>query len=280
MGITVIATLDIGGTKLSSALFDGTNLLERQQIPTPPDRSPEHLLNTCLELLRPHLPHAQALRVAATGFVRQNGIVRAVGNDILHGWSNGVNVAGWLENATQLETKVLNDADAAAWGEFKLGAGRGCQHFAFVTVSTGIGGGLVLNSQLYTTPHGLHAEFGNILTDSGTPLEHLASGTALDLAAREHGWTDAREVVARAGKTEELAVILLEDSALRVARLLGNLRVLLGIEKVAVGGGLGLASGYLERLQADVQKFGAPWSGLEVVRAELGADAGLIGAAL
>jgi N-acylmannosamine kinase len=276
----MILSLDIGGTKLSSALFDGTNLLERRQIPTPPDRSPDHLLNTCLELLRPHLPHAQALRVAATGFVSQNGIVRAVGNDILHGWSNGVNVAGWLENATQLETKVLNDADAAAWGEFKLGAGRGCQHFAFVTVSTGIGGGLVLNSQLYTTPHGLHTEFGNVLTDSSTPLELLASGTALDRAAREHGWADAREVVDRAAKTEELATILLENSALRVARMLANVRVLLGIEKVAVGGGLGLASGYLERVQVDVRRFGAPWDELEVVRAELGVDAGLIGAGL
>jgi N-acylmannosamine kinase len=275
----VILCLDIGGTKLSSALFDGTHLQQRQQIPTPTDRSPEHLLNTCLELLRPHITQAHALRVAATGFVA-NGIVRAVGNDILHGWDDGVNVAAWLENATQLETKVLNDADAAAWGEFKRGAGRDCQHFAFVTVSTGIGGGLVLNSQLYTTPHGLHAEFGNLLTDTGTPLEHLASGTALDRAAREHGWADAREVVARAAKTEELAMILLEDSALRVARMLGNLRVLLGIEKVAVGGGLGLASGYVERVQADVQKFGAPWDGLEVVRAELGANAGLIGAAL
>jgi N-acylmannosamine kinase len=279
MGRLVILTLDIGGTKLASALFDGTHLLERQQIATPSDRSPEHLLNTCLELLRPHLSHASVLRVAATGFVA-NGVVRAVGNDILHGWDDGVNVAGWLENTTGLQTKVLNDADAAAWGEFKLGAGRGCQHFAFITVSTGIGGGLVLNSQLYTTPHGLHAEFGNILTDSGTPLEHLASGTALDALAKDHGWSGAREVVARATNGEELATILLEDSALRVARLLANLRVLLGIEKVAVGGGLGLASGYVERMQADLQKFGAPWSGLEVVRAELGVNAGLIGAAL
>jgi N-acylmannosamine kinase len=279
MGSLVILTLDIGGTKLSSGLFDGTHLLERRQMPTPPDRSPEHLLNTCLELLRPHLSRASALRVAATGFVA-NGVVRAIGNEILHGWDAGVNVAGWLENATKLQTKVLNDADAAAWGEFKLGAGRGCQHFAFVTVSTAIGGGLVLNSQLYTTPHGLHAEFGNTLTDSGTPLEHLASGTTLDRLARDHGWSGAREVVRQAANGEELATILLEDSALRVARLLANLRVLLGIEKVAIGGGLGLASGYVERVQADVKKFGAPWDGLEVVRAELGVDAGLIGAAL
>lgn len=275
----MILTLDIGGTKISSALFDGTHLLERQQIATPPDRSPENILTTCLELLRPQLPQARALRVAATGFVA-NGMVRAVGDAILHGWDDGVNVQAWLENHTQLETKVLNDADAAAWGEFKRGAGQNAQHFAFVTVSTGIGGGLVLNSRLYTTPHGLHAEFGNTLTDNNTPLELLASGTALDHAAQEHGWADAREVVSRASKTEELATILLEDSALRVARLLANLRVLLGIERVAVGGGLGLASGYVQRIQADIKKFGAPWDGLEVVQAELGTDAGLIGAAL
>ncbi len=275
----MILTLDIGGTKLSSALWDGSSLLERAEIPTPTDRTPENLLSACLELIAPKLPLSRAIRVAACGSVA-NGVVTALNNETLHNWQNGVNVAAWLEKRTNLETKVLNDADAAAWGEFKRGAGRGARDFAFVTVSTGIGGGLIINRELHLTPHGLHAELGFTLTDADIPLEYLASGSALNKIAREHGWADTKELLARANAGDKTADILLEGSATRVARLLANLRAILGIERAAVGGGLGLAPSYLERVQKHLQRFGSPWASLEVVRAELGADAGLAGAAV
>ncbi len=275
----MILTLDIGGTKLSAALWDGTQLLERSETPTPTDRTPESLLTACLELLRPKLSSARAIRVAACGSVA-NGVVTALNNQTLHNWHDGVNVAAWLKQRTTLETKVLNDADAAAWGEFVLGAGRGTRDFTFVTVSTGIGGGLIINSNLHLTPHGLHAEFGFTLTDANIPLEYLASGSALDKIAREHAWDGTKELVTRANRGEVIALTNLEDSAARVARLLANLRAILGIERAAIGGGLGLATGYLERVQAHLLRFGQPWSKLEVVKAELGADAGLVGAAV
>ncbi len=275
----MILALDIGGTKLSSALWDGSSLLERTQIPTPTDRTPENLLSACLELVSPKLPLSRAIRVAACGSVA-NGMVTALNNETLHNWQNGVNVAAWLEKHTNLETKVLNDADAAAWGEFKRGAGRGTRDFAFVTVSTGIGGGLIINQELHLTPHGLHAELGFTLTDADIPLEYLASGSALNKIAREHGWTDTKELLTRANVGDKTADVLLEGSATRVARLLANLRAILGIERAAIGGGLGLAPSYLERVQKHLQRFGSPWASLEVTRAELGADAGLVGAAL
>ncbi len=275
----MILALDIGGTKLSSALWDGTQLLERSETPTPADRNPESLLTTCLDLIRPKLAVARAIRVAACGSVA-NGVVTALNNQTLHNWHNGVNVARWLEEKTKLETKVLNDADAAAWGEFMLGAGRGTRDFTFVTVSTGIGGGLIINRRLHLTLHGLHAEFGFTLTDANTPLEYLASGSALDKIARERGWADTKELLTRANRKEVVALTYLEDSAARVARLLANLRAILGIERAAIGGGLGLAPLYLERVQKHLVSFGLPWASLAVVRAELGADAGLVGAAV
>jgi N-acylmannosamine kinase len=274
----VILALDIGGTKLAAALWDGQGLRDRQEISTPADRSPEGILNACLELLRPKLSLASNLGVAATGTVAE-GRVTALNSETLHGWL-GFDVQRWLEERTGLPTRVLNDADAAAWGEFVRGAGRDTRDFAFVTVSTGIGGGLVLNRQLLTTPHGLHAEFGFTLTDDDSPLEFVASGVALDKAARDLGWADARDVVRRALESDASAQALLDSSAKRVARLLGNVRALLGVERVVVGGGLGLASSYLERVRAHLERLGSPWSDLEVVRAELGVDAGLIGAAL
>ncbi len=275
----MILTLDIGGTKLSAALWDGLSLFERSQCLTPDDRTPESLLNACLNLIRPKIPKARVIRVAACGSVA-GGVVTSLNNETLHNWHNGVDVAAWLTQKTNLETKVLNDADAAAWGEFMLGAGRNTRDFAFVTVSTGIGGGLIINRGLHLTPHGLHAEFGFTLTDSDTPLEYLASGSALDKIAFGHGWAGTKELLTRANRGEQPALELLEGSAARVARLLANLRAILGIERAAIGGGLGLASGYLERVQAHLLGFGLPWSKLEVVKAELGADAGLVGAAV
>ncbi len=275
----MILALDIGGTKLAAALWDGSQLLERSQIPTPDDRSPNNLLEACLTLIQAKLPVTRDIRVAACGSVA-NGVVTALNNHTLHNWHNGIDVATWFTERTQLETKVLNDADAAAWGEFMLGAGQGTRDFAFITVSTGIGGGLIINQALHTTPHGLHAELGFTLTDTDTPLEFIASGSALDQLAEKHHWAGAKEIVTRANAGDTQAQAILTDSTKRIARLLANLRAILGIERAALGGGLGLASGYLPQVQSHLEQFGLPWNTLEVVQAKLGADAGLVGAAL
>ena len=277
----MILALDIGGTKLAAALWDGAKLLERRETATPSeDRSPEGVTRVALELLRDVAARGlktEAIGVATTGSVA-DGKVTALNADTLKGW-NAFDLCATLETEMKLPTVVLNDADAAAWGEFAFGAGRGTRDFAFVTVSTGVGGGIVLNERLHTTTHGLHAELGYTLTASGQPLELVASGSALDRWARTQGWTDAREIVRRSLEGESSAIAKLTESAGLIAHSLANLYVTLGVTRVAVGGGLGLSAGYLERVRAELVKLGEPWQALEVVRAELGVDAGLIGAA-
>jgi N-acylmannosamine kinase len=277
----VILALDIGGTKLAAALWDGTSLLERRETPTPSeDRSPEGVTRVALELLRDVAARGsdlKAIGVATTGSVAE-GKVTALNADTLKGW-HAFDLRAKLEAELNLPTVVLNDADAAAWGEFAFGAGRGTRDFAFVTVSTGVGGGIVLNEVLHTTTHGLHAELGYTLTASGQPLELVASGSALDRWAKTQGWSGAREIVARSLGGDAAAIEKLEESARLVAQSLANLYVTLGVTRVAVGGGLGLSAGYLERVRAELKRLGEPWNALEVVRAELGVDAGLIGAA-
>ncbi len=280
----MILTLDIGGTKLAAALFDGTALsdsavlLERREAPTPTDdRSPDSVTRALLELLSGLETRASSVGVAATGAVA-DGRVTALNVDTLQGW-NRFDLRGALSVALHLPVHVLNDADAAAYGEFARGAGRGTRDFAFVTVSTGIGAGLVLDGRLHLSAHGVHAELGYTLTPGDVPLEIAAGGAALDAWARERGWTGAREVVARSLEGDPEANAKLEHGAGLVARALANLYVTLGVTRVAVGGGLGLSTGYLERVQRNLEQLGEPWSALEVVRAELGTDAGLIGAA-
>lgn len=274
----VILTLDIGGTKLAAALWDGEALLRRVETLTPThDRSPVGVMVAVLEVLRPLTSQASAIGVAATGAVA-DGKVTAMNADTLQNW-HAFDLKAALEHAFGLPVAVLNDADAAAWGEYVQGAGRGTENFAFVTVSTGIGGGIVLNQQLHTTSHGVHAELGYTLTPDGQPIELVASGGALDRWAQAQGWQGARELMARAARAETRAEQKLTQSADLVARMVANLYVTLGVTRIALGGGLGLAVGYLERVQRRLVALGEPWRALELVRAELGPDAGLIGAA-
>jgi predicted NBD/HSP70 family sugar kinase len=260
----VIAALDLGGTKLAAALVQRGQLSQRRQIPTPPDRRPEAMLESMLELLQPLLPGARALGVAATGTVDQ-GKVSAPNPQTLP-WVE-VDLGRLLSQRTGLPVFVLNDADAAAWGEARHGAGRGVPNFVFVTVSTGIGSGLVLDGTLREG-----AELGFTRVADGRFLEHVASGTALDVWAQERGWKGAAEVVERS-QTDLEAAARLDQSAGFLAEKLGDLRAVLRLERVILGGGLGLAEGYRARVQKQVDPA------LAVVAAQLGADAGLVGAA-
>jgi N-acylmannosamine kinase len=270
----MIAALDIGGTKISAALVDGATILERHEVRTPELATPEAVCAAAIKLLEPFKSRVSKLGVAATGRVA-DGCVTALNSKTLEGWNN-FDLKSRLENTLNLETVVLNDADAAAWGEAAFGAGVGVRDFVFVTISTGIGGGLILNSRLHTTPFGLQADLGFTLVN-GVPLEFVASGTALDAYAVARGWTDARDVILQA-KTDAGANTKLEESAGLIAAKLADLRVTLGITRAVIGGGLGLAPGYLERLKTHLEKLPDLYH-LELMPAVLGVDAGLIGAA-
>lgn len=260
----MIAALDMGGTKLAAALVREGRVLEGQQTPTPSDRSPQALVTAMLELLRPLIPRARALGVAATGTVH-GGKVTAPNPKTLP-WQ-AVDLQGMLGAGSGLPTFVLNDADAAAWGEARYGAGRGIENFIFVTVSTGVGSGLILRGQLYEG-----SELGFTRVGDGRFLEHAASGTALDQWARARGWKGAPQVVAQAEIDPEAAQALAQ-SARFLAEKLEDLRVVLGLQAAVIGGGLGLSEGYIERVRGFIH------SDMNIVPAELGADAGLIGAA-
>jgi N-acylmannosamine kinase len=270
----MIAALDIGGTKISSALIDGAKILERHEVRTPELATPDAVSRAIIDLLESFKTRVSSLGVAATGRVA-NGRVTALNSKTLMGW-NDFDLRSTLEAALNLETVVLNDADAAAWGEAAFGAGFGVRDFVFITISTGVGGGLILNSRLHTTPFGLQADLGFTLVNS-VPLEFVASGRALDAYAVSRGWGDARDVIAHAA-TDEGANTKLEESAGLIAAKLADLRVILGITRAVIGGGLGLAPGYLQHIKHNLEKLGSLYH-LELVPAALGVDAGLIGAA-
>jgi glucokinase len=191
-----------------------------------------------------------------------------------------------------VQVGVENDANAATLAEWKLGAGRGTSNLVMLTLGTGVGGGVVLDGRLYRG----WAEVGHMVVLAGGPpcqgnchgrghLEALVSGTAADRAAQEL-WgpdADARTLVERAREGVEEALGKLDEAAEYLGAGIGSLANLFDPEVVVVGGGFGEAVDlFLTRVQEAARREAlAPADeSLRVVSAELGTDAGLVGAAL
>jgi glucokinase len=223
----------------------------------------------------------------------------------LQGWHD-VPLAALLRDRLGLPVRLENDANAAALGEWRFGAGRGTRNMVFVTVSTGIGGGVIADGRLLRGHRGMAAEIGHMTVDLGSPesvfggacgaWEALASGTALGREATQRaagpdgaclralagaGPVTARHVVEAARQADRLSLALLTGQA----RLLGigfvNLLHLYSPERLIVGGGL---SAGLDLMQEEIgrtvrERALIAYRDVPIVAAALGGRAGLVGAA-
>ncbi|HEY8026271.1 MAG TPA: ROK family protein [Burkholderiaceae bacterium] len=269
-------TFDIGGTNSRIALIEDGNIVWRDEAATPAGAGPQAMVEQIAALYRP-LRHLDAtVGVAITGQI-EDGCVTAHNSTVLPGWQR-YPLERELSLALQRPVRVVNDARAAAWGEYLFGAGRGIDEFLFLTVSTGVGAGLVLHGRLHLARNGFDAEIGEMPMPDGTTLEYHASGTALGRLAATHGYTDSRHLCDAADAGDAHAEGLFMAGVREIARRLADLAVMLGIQRVALGGGVGLRLGYLERLRAEMETYPAIYR-YQLVRAELGHDAGLYGAA-
>src|SRR5262249_39035966 len=124
-------------------------------------------------------------------------------------------LAARIERAVGRPTVVENDASAAAWGEFRLGAGRGASEVLVVTVGTGVGGGLIAGGELLRGANGFAAEIGHVIVEPGGPRcgcgnlgcwEQVASGRAIDRLGREAAARDPSGAIARLAAGEPSAV--------------------------------------------------------------------------
>lgn len=213
-----------------------------------------------------------------------------------------------LERATDLPIVIDNDANVAAYGEWRSGAARGSSDVFFVTMGTGIGAGLILGGQLQRGSRGFAGEFGHFKVDrnglecgcGGTGcLETVASGPNIVRRVREQLFSDpsfsvsqlardmegtltAEHVVRAATENDILAASVLKETGGMLGTAVASIINLLNVEVVVLGGGL-MAAGdlILEPIkeaaqQATVQQA---FQCVRIVPAELGQDAGIIGAA-
>ncbi|AEQ53074.1 ROK family protein [Pelagibacterium halotolerans] len=272
---TVLA-IDIGGTKILGALVSGTTITEPVEIATPGSGDPRSWIADLFG--RAPNWHGRYGRVGAavTGVV-EDGHWSALNPKTLSIPSNYplTEVLGDLAGAPAI---ALNDAQAAAWGEYRLGAGRGAESCVFLTISTGIGGGVVAGGQLLSGMAGHFGQFRADIADE-TPIESLAAGRWMAEAAQAQGYpTDARGVFAAAAQGDAWAESIIALSAGRIATLCANIQLGLAPERIIIGGSIGLAPGFIARIAASFSDL-PPRQRPVLVAAQLGGQAGIVGIA-
>lgn len=274
--------LDIGGTKLAAALVEGDVLSMRRACPTPSSQTPGALEKALRALVLPLVRHAGRVAVASTGIIH-NGVLTSINPANLGGLEHFPLVA-FLEAATQLPVTAVNDAQSAAWAEFCALPGR--DDMVFLTVSTGVGGGVVLNGKLQTGSGGLAGHLGHTLADPAGPLcgcgrrgcvEAIASGWGIAAQAQgELAGLDAKAIFSR---DTPQARRLVANSAHALARLIADVKAVTDCQVIVVGGSVGLAEGYLPLVKAYLSQEPEVYQ-VPLRAAHYRHDAGLLGAAL
>ena len=300
--------IDLGGTTAKLGLFtEEGELTEKWEIPTRTEHRGEYILEDLEAALtqcreRKGIGTRQILGVGlgVPGAVLEDRFVKPCVN--LNGW--GGDVADRLSALCGFPVKAVNDANAAALGELWQGGGRGCRNMVFVTLGTGVGGGVIVGGRLLTGVHGSGGEIGHIKIFADDPqpcgcgkrgcLEQYASASGivreanlrLERPGRPTALWDfdritAKDVLDCAKAGDALAVEVAQFFADCLGRALATVSCVCDPEIFVLGGGVSKAGQYLiDLLQPAFVRYAFPAAEQTGFRlAELGNDAGIYGAA-
>lgn len=278
--------LDIGGTKIASALIIGDQITQRKQVATPQKDVAVAMHKTLEQILQQYENQFDAVVVASTGIIN-NGILTALNPKNLGGLAD-FPLKESIARYTNKPIGLLNDVQAAVCAEYKLQDKNKIQNFVFITVSTGVGGGIILNGELETGPNGIMGHIGHSLADPNGPIcgcgrqgcvEAIASGRAIEAAT--HLWEtpcSPKEVFEQFRSNEQQAKTIVENSARAIANLIADMVISLDVQKIVIGGSVGLAEGYLPLVEKFLHNMPAIYH-CPIEAAQFGNDAGLIGGA-
>lgn len=307
-----VIAIDIGGTRFRVGLYEGYSLrlrvLEQDTHHTGGrDWMLERLGTLTGQLLQQEGAAVKAIGISFGGPV--NYALQTVTSVHTPGWNNFA-LTRWMEEKFKLPCRLDNDANAGALGEFRMGAGTGCHSILYLTLSTGIGSGMVIQNAVHRGKDSMAGELGHIpLSDLPVPctcgntgcLESLASGRAIARAAREearqhpaqfgkllercHGdpaRVEAKDVFAAAVEGESGSQQVVQNALYWLARALVTAIRILNPDRIVLGGGLTAAGGgLLDPLRQQMRQWWSdsfPYS-TEIRLAGLGEYAPLTGAA-
>jgi glucokinase len=310
-----VVGIDLGGTKILSAVVNSQGeILSRDHSLTPSTSDYRAVVKSIVGSAKSALSQAgmdtsrvEAVGVGAAGISNpQTGILFTSPNLPS---LRSVPLRDIIAQEMGKKTFLTNDANAAALGEFYFGAGRGTRHFIYVTISTGIGGGIIIDGKLYAGATGAAGEVGHmIIDDQGPPCncgsrgcwETLASGTALAREARrriekgaktsilDYAKGDLSKVTAQiihtaAQNGDNLAKELIAQTGYYVGLGLANLINIFNPELIVIGGGLSNIGDMLLEPAFKVaceMAYIEAYNKVRFARAALGQDSGVLGSAI
>ena len=307
-----LLVLDFGGTKLTAAVVvpGGRAWDDRRQARSPEGATAQTDLKLACGMAREMLPGQTpaAIGVSFGGPVAgERGVVRL--SHHVPGWEN-FPLAERLQAELGARAVVENDANAAALGEWRYGAGHGCDSLLYITVSTGVGGGWIVNGGLWRGTDGLAGEIGHLVLQPDGPLctcgkrgcvEALAAGPYVAARARDALLADpsegallrarvqgdvsrltAEHVALAAQEGDNLAWQVLAEAARALGQGIGAALALMNPQRVVVGGGVAKSGERYWQVMCEAAAAltrGVPAPRVEIVPAALGDDAPLWGAA-
>lgn len=303
--------IDLGGTNLKAAVVTGAGrVLAKLSRPTEEHLGPDHVIGRIersvydvLEEAGCTLDEVAAIGVGAPGLLDwRRGFVYSLTN--MTGWQD-VPLGEILQKRfAAAPCFIENDANAACWGEFWLGAGRDVQTMCMLTLGTGVGGGIVVNGVLHRGVDGTAGEIGHMIVNRDgrlcgcgahgcleayasvtglvrTALERIDAGTGTSLA-RERDVLTGAMVSRHADAGDRVAIEVIEDTGRWLGVGICGLIALLNPECIALAGGMVAAGPRLieaVRATVNVEALSVPAKRARIVVSELGSDAGVVGAA-
>jgi len=308
-----IVGIDLGGTNIKAGLLDKkANLIARTTIPTEASKGKESIVRNMIAAAEKVLSKVEinwsdvaAVGVGSPGTIDfEKGLVLQSPN--LPGFEN-FPLRQTLEASIRRPVIIENDANAAAFGEYWAGAGRGVHSMVILTLGTGIGGGIILDGKVLHGAHGTAAELGHtVICYNGAScpcgsrgcLEAYASATATVRRFREAVLSGERSTLQeKVNRKEEITSKMIYEAALQgdalSERILRETGTFLGVGIVSImnclnparivlsGGMIGAGEMLMQPLKEEVKRrgFNRPVERTDIVFASLGEDAGLIGAA-
>ncbi len=307
--------IDVGGTNVKIALVDEGKIIYSNSVPTYAKMGYEYTVNNIKQAIKDLMKetNTEAKDIQGIGFDFpgqvdcKTGVVKLAPN--IPGWVN-VPIAQMIEEEFNIPTRIDNDVRCAALGELKFGAGRGCENFICITVGTGIGSGIVINGKVVRGASNAAGELGHIkLQMQGGPicgcgdtgcLEAFASGPSIvamaqdyirggkstkfrEMAAAEGGEITPYMVAKAAEAGDPVAKRIFEIVGEYIGIGLTSVINLLNPEKVIIGGGVAEAGDLLfDPIRRTIKERAMVVAGeaVEIVPAELGNSAGVIGASM
>src|SRR6202165_3113593 len=283
----MLAGIDLGGSQVRVALArsDG-NVIASVKTRTPLLRTPQAMVDWAAPEIDRHRGRqkVRSITIAAPGPIDiKRGIL--VNPPNLPGWRN-VPLASMLAEATGAKVQLANDADMAGLREFHHGAGHGTRNMVYITWSTGVGGGLIIDGKLHRGGHGTAGEVGHMIIDPNGPLDNCGQHGCLEVfcgganLARETGHP-AAELFAAASRGDRHAGMVVERAARYMGTALISLTNAIDPEVFVMGGGVTHSWSLVQPLMLETpgpSQFLKPARRPSLRRARLGDRAGQVGA--